>query len=267
MYEKFYGFKENPFNMTPDPRFFYPSEKHQEALDSLIYSINERKGFVVITGEIGSGKTTVCRALLNRLNSNTKVSLIINTHITSKELIATILEEFGEEPIRGPKSRLLSQLNEFLINELSHDNNLVLMIDEAQNLTPTVLEEVRMLSNLETETEKLIQIVLVGQPELRDKLHLKSLEQFRQRICLHYHLTPLNKKDTSGYIRHRISQASSNGCDLFTSRAMKRIYEYSGGIPRLINALCDRSLLNGFIYNKPRIDKRIVEESIKEKEI
>jgi len=267
MYEKFYGFKENPFNMTPDSRYFYPSEKHLEALDSLIYAINERKGFVVITGEIGSGKTTVCRTLLNRLNANTKVSLILNTHVNSKELISMILEDFGVEPVKGTKARLLNQLNNFLIEELSQDNNIVLIIDEAQNLSQTVLEEIRMLSNLETEKEKLIQIILIGQPELREKLHLKSLEQFKQRISLHYHLKTLDKKETEGYIKHRLKLSSNNGYDIFTPRAISKIYNYTQGIPRLINLLCDRALLNGFISTKHKVDKQLIEESIKEKEI
>lgn len=267
MYEKFYGFKENPFNLTPDTRYFYPSEKHQEALDSLTYAINERKGFIVITGDIGSGKTTVCRTVLSRLSANTKVSLILNTHLSAKELIATILEDLGAENVKGTKARLLSRLNDLLIEELAQDNNIVLLIDEAQNLTPTVLEEVRMLSNLETEREKLIQIVLMGQPELREKLRMKNLEQFKQRISLYYHLTPLTKQDTEGYIKHRLSQASNNGIDIFTAPAVDRIYEYSTGIPRLINSLCDRALLNGFVANKNKIDIDIIEESIKEKEI
>lgn len=268
MYENFYGFKENPFNLTPDSKYFYPSEKHQEALDSLTYAITERKGFVVITGEIGSGKTTVCRTLLNRLSANTKTSLILNTHLSAKELIATILDDLGVEPVvHGTKSRLLSQLNDFLIQELSQDNNIVLLIDEAQNLTRSVLEEIRMLSNLETEKEKLIQIILMGQPELREKLRMKPLEQFKQRISLYYHLTPLDKKDTEGYIKHRLSQATNNGIDIFTPEAIDRIYEYSTGIPRLINSICDRALLNGFIYGKTTIDLEIIEESIKEKEI
>lgn len=267
MYEQFYNLKESPFNMTPDTRYFYPSEKHMEALDSLTYAINSRKGFVVITGEIGSGKTTVCRALLNKLSSNTKVSLILNTHISEKELISTILEDLGMEPVKGTKSRLLSQLNNFLIEELSHNNNIVLMVDEAQNLSRRMLEEIRMLSNLETEREKLIQIILVGQPELREKLRLRSLEQFKQRINIHYHLLPLNKDETEDYIMYRITKASSNGCVIFTSEAMQSIYEYSKGVPRIINLLCDRALLNGFLRNTQRIDKCIIEESIKEKEI
>lgn len=267
MYEQFYNLKESPFNMTPDTRYFYPSEKHQEALDSLIYAIDERKGFVVITGEIGSGKTTICRTLLNRLSPNTKVSLILNTHMNAKELISTIMEDLGVEPVKGTKSRLLSQLNNFLIEELSHDNNIVLMVDEAQNLSHRMLEEIRMLSNLETEREKLIQIILVGQPELREKLKLKSLEQFKQRINIHYHLSPLNRDDTGNYIKHRLAKASSNGCDIFTDDAIDTIYEYSKGVPRIINSLCDHALLNGFIENTQKIDKHIIEESIKEKEI
>ena len=267
MYEQFYNLKENPFNMTPDSRYFYPSEKHQEALDSLIYAIDERKGFVVITGEIGSGKTTICRALLNKLNANTKVSLILNTHINAKELITMVMEDLGVDPVKGTKARLLSQLNNFLIEELSHDNNIVLMVDEAQNLSYRMLEEIRMLSNLETEREKLIQIILIGQPELREKLRLKSLEQFKQRINIHYHLSPLNRDETEGYIKHRLIQASSNGCDIFTAEAIEAIYEYSKGVPRIINSLCDRALLNGFVKSAQRIGKRIIEESIKEKEI
>lgn len=267
MYEAFYKFKENPFNLTPDTRYFFPSEKHQEALDSLIYAINARKGFVVITGEIGSGKTTVCRALLNRLNVSTKVALILNTSLNAKELISTALEDYGVEPVKGTKARLISQLNDFLIQELSDDNNVVLMIDEAQNLSRRVLEEIRMLSNLETEKEKLIQIILVGQPELREKLRLKSLDQFRQRITVHYHLSPLSKEETEAYIKHRITQVCKNGCDVFTQDALNTIYEYSNGIPRIINLICDRSLLNGFISNKPKIDKDIIDETIKDKEI
>ncbi|MBU1933026.1 MAG: AAA family ATPase [Candidatus Omnitrophica bacterium] len=267
MYEKHYNFKENPFNLTPDSRYFYPSEKHQETLDNLIYAINERKGFVVITGEIGSGKTTVCRTLLNRLDSRIKASLILNTHLTSKELIAAILEDLGEEPKKGTKAKLLNQLNRFLLEELSHDNNIVLLIDEAQNLSSRVLEEIRMLSNLETEREKLIQIILVGQPELRDKLRHRSMEQFKQRIALQYHLAPLTEEETGEYIKHRISRASTNGCEIFTPEALDKIYDYSKGIPRLINSLCDRALLNGFIANKDKVDVDIIEESIKEKEI
>ncbi len=267
MYEKFYGFKENPFNMTPDTKYFYPSEKHLEALDRLTYAIAERKGFVVITGEIGSGKTTVCRALLNRLDSNTKVALILNTHINCKELISAILEDLSIDHKPGTKSRLISQLNTFLIDELSENHNVVLIIDEAQNLSSRVLEEVRMLSNLETEKQKLIQIILVGQPELKEKLRLKSLGQFKQRVWVHYHIQPLTIEETKGYIGHRIHTAGLNGCEIFDNEALACIYESSKGVPRLINLICDNALLTGYVYGTKTIDKKIIEETIKEKEI
>ncbi|MCX6743256.1 MAG: AAA family ATPase [Candidatus Parcubacteria bacterium] len=193
MYEKFYGFSEKPFNTTPDSKFFFPSAKHTEALNSLIYALNERKGFVVITGEIGAGKTTVYRTMLNKLDLNTRVAVITNTHLTPKELIAETLDEFEIEYKGGTKQKLLSQLNNYLIGQLASDMNVVLIIDEAQNLPPKVLEEVRMLSNLETEKEKLIQIVLIGQPQLRAKLENANLEQFKQRIAVYYHIYPLNR--------------------------------------------------------------------------
>src|SRR3990167_1302356 len=172
MYEKYYRFNDKPFNMTPDSKFFFASAKHEEALNCLLLAISERNGFVVITGEIGSGKTTVCRALLNRLDAATKVALILNTHLGKKELLTTILEDLGIEYRSTSKTHLLSALHKYLIRQVSNDVNVVLIIDEAQNLTPSVIEEVRMLSNLETETEKLLQIILIGQPELRKKLSL-----------------------------------------------------------------------------------------------
>ncbi|MDP1853795.1 MAG: XrtA-associated ATPase [Candidatus Omnitrophota bacterium] len=264
MYENFYGFKESPFNMTPDPKFFFPSQKHTEALDSLTYAINERKGFVVITGEIGAGKTTVCRTLLNRLAANTKIALIINTYVTAKEMLMAILDEFGVEYKHTSKGRLLSRLNEFLIEQLSQNINLVLIIDEAQNLTPSVLEEIRMISNLETETEKLIQIILMGQPQLKEKLSLPRLEQLRQRIVVHYHINPLNKDEMVEYIEHRLKIATSNGFDFFTPAAMELIYRFSKGTPRLVNIICDSALLSGYVYEAKQIDEKIMSEAIKE---
>ena len=267
MYEPFYGFSEKPFNTTPNPKFFFPSVKHTEALNSLVYSINERKGFVVITGEIGSGKTTVTRALLNRLDPNTRTALITNTHLTSKELIAQVLEEFEIEHHSGGKQKMLSLLNNFLIQQLTNDVNIVLLIDEAQNLTPTVLEEVRMLSNLETDSEKLIQIILLGQPQLRKKLEHPRLEQFKQRIALYYHICALDKNETCDYILHRMKVVSTNGIDVFTPEAIDAIYNYSGGIPRLINLVCDSALLSGYVYETKRITRKIVNEAIRERDI
>lgn len=264
MYEDFYGFKEKPFNMTPDPKFFFPSAKHTEALDSLTYAVNERKGFVVITGEIGAGKTTVCRTLLSRLDPNTKVALITNTYVSAKELLMAILDEFGVEYNCASKGRLLSRLNEFLIEQLSQNINVVLIVDEAQNLTPSVLEEIRMISNLETETEKLIQIVLMGQPQLKKKLSLPRLEQLRQRIVVHYHLSPLTQEETNEYIRHRLKLASNNGSEYFTPSAVELIYRFSKGTPRLVNLICDSAFLSGYVYEAKLIDEKIMGETIKE---
>jgi len=251
--------------MTPDPKFFFPSAKHLEALNSLIYAISERKGFVVITGEIGAGKTTVCRTLLNKLDSNTKVALINNTHLTCKELILNILEELEITPNSNTKVKLLFQLNEYLLEQLAKDSNVVLIIDEAQNLTPKVLEEVRMLSNLETDTDKLIQIILLGQPQLKYKLSLKALEQFKQRVCIHYHIYPLTKEETRDYIEHRLRTASSNGLNnIFSLETIDKIYEFSKGIPRLINLVSDSALLTGYIYETKSIDNKIMDEVIRE---
>jgi general secretion pathway protein A len=267
MYTKFFGFTEKPFNTTPDSKFFFPSSKHTEALNSLVYSINERKGFVVITGEIGAGKTTVSRALLNKLSLNTKVALITNTHLTCKELITSILEELEVDYKPGTKQKLLSQLNDYLIRQLSADMNIVLIIDEAQNLTNSVLEEVRMLSNLETEKEKLIQIILMGQPQLKAKLENIKLEQFKQRIAVYYHIQSLNKEETRQYILHRLRLVSSNGFeDIFTHEAKNALYEYSRGIPRLINLICDSALLSGYIYDSKVVTEKIVREVIKERD-
>lgn len=266
MYEKFYNFAEKPFNTTPDSKFFFPSSKHTEALNNLIYAITERKGFVVITGEIGAGKTTVCRALLNKIDLNTKVAIITNTHLTCKELIAEILEEFEVQYNPGTKQKLLSQLNRYLINQLSNNVNTVLIIDEAQNLTPKVLEEVRMLSNLETEKEKLIQIILIGQPQLKVKLENIRLEQFKQRIALYYHISALTKNESQEYIFHRLKLVSSNGCDIFTPKAMDLICDGSRGIPRIINLICDSALLSGYTYDTRKITENIIDEVIKERD-
>lgn len=267
MYNNFYGFKESPFNLTPNSRFFFASPKHTEALDSLFYAIDQRKGFVVITGEIGSGKTTVCRTLLNKLDRHTQIALITNTHLNSRDLLMTILEEFEIDFVPGSKAKLLSQLNAYLIEQLERNNNVVLIIDEAQNLKPSVLEEIRMLSNLETETEKLIQIILLGQPELKQKLALSSLEQLRQRVSVYFHLSPLNENDASDYIRYRTKIASSSDREYFTPEALKTIYEFSKGVPRLVNQICDNALLTGYVEEAQIIDERIITEVINDSPI
>lgn len=267
MYLQHYGFQEFPFNLTPNSKFFYSSVKHTEALSTLLYVIKERKGFVVITGDIGSGKTTVCRTLINQLDSQTQTALITNTHISGKDLLVSILEEYEIEYTPGSKAKLLSQLNEFLIEQLRIDNNVVLIIDEAQNLTPKVLEEVRLLSNLETENEKLIQIIFLGQPELKKKLAMPRLEQLRQRISVFYHLTPLTEEDARQYILHRLKIASESDKAFFTDEALKMVYDYSKGVPRLINQICDSALLSGYIYEKDQIDSTLMAEVINESPI
>jgi len=267
MYEQFYNLKAKPFNNSPDPRFFYPSSKHAEALDRLYYAILERKGFVVITGEIGAGKTTVCRALLKRLDERVnEVCMITNTHLSAKELIIAILDDLQVAYRPGTKVHLLSQLNDYLIERMQEDKNVILIIDEAQNLTPSVLEEVRMLSNLETDTEKLMQIILMGQPQLREKLKLKNLEQFRQRIAIRYHLYALNPEETVGYVNHRLGVVSENGgsSTIFSPQALEKVFMFSQGIPRLINYICDSALLSGFVYEKKEIDADLMHEVISE---
>jgi len=265
MYNQFYGFKESPFNLTPNSKFFFASQKHTEALDSLVYAINQRKGFVVITGEIGSGKTTVCRTLLSRLDKHTQVALITNTHLNSKDLLITVLEDLEIEFSNGgSKARLLSSLNTYLIDQIKQDNNVVLIIDEAQNLKPAVLEEIRMLSNLETETEKLIQIILLGQPELKGILALSRLEQLRQRVAVYFHLTPLTETETKEYVVHRLKIASGTDHQYITQEALQLVYQFSKGVPRLINQICDSAFLTGYITETSVIDDRIIKEVIEE---
>lgn len=257
MYNDFYGFKESPFTITPNSKFFYGSDKHTEALNTLLYAIEERKGFVVITGEIGSGKTTICRTLLNKLDNKTNTAMITNTNINAKDLLYMILDDLEVDFKPGAKARLLSQLNQYLIDQLRADKNVVLIIDEAQNLSPSVLEEVRMLSNLETESEKLIQIILLGQPELKRKLALSRLEQLRQRVAVFYHLDPLTQPETTEYVLHRLKIASASETKYFTDEALNLIYQFSQGIPRLINHICDSAFLTGYAN-----DQKIIGEDI-----
>ena len=265
MYQHYYGLSKMPFNTTPDTRFFFHSEQHQEALSSLIYAISERKGFVRVTGEIGSGKTTVCRALLNRLDPNTKVAVLTNTRLTGKQLLQSICEEFNLWiPGNVGKVTLFSELNAFLVDQYRMGQNVVLIVDEAQNLRPEVLEEVRLISNLETERDKLVQIILMGQPELRDIVDLKELRQLKQRIVLRY---PLNEREMRNYIFHRLKVAGADGSLKFTKTALGRIFEYSGGIPRVVNILSDNALLLGFVKETKKITEGIIEEVVKDLEV
>jgi len=266
MYEAFFGLNENPFRMTPDARYFYPSAKHTEALNHMVYAIEERRGFVVITGEIGSGKTTLSRVLFQKLDPRTKTAVVRNTHLTAKDLVTATLDEL-EIPHRpgSTKTQMIGKLNGFLIDQLREDNTVILLIDEAQNLKPSVLEEVRMLSNLETDTDKLIQIILMGQPELKSKLWLKALTQLRQRVTLHYHLMPLDEFETVAYIAHRLHVAGGNSAPVFASDALPKIFRHTHGVPRLINGLCDRALLTGYVNETATIGPDIIEEVARER--
>jgi general secretion pathway protein A len=264
MYKTFYGLKENPFSVTSDPHFFYQSRQHREAFASLVYGIKERKGFIEITGEIGTGKTTLCRALLNELDANTKTAFILNPRLSEIQFIRAIIEDFGILVKKDSKFEMIKSLNAFLIEQLSSGNNVVLIIDEAQNLKNNLLEEVRLLSNLETEKEKLFQIVLVGQPELKKKLFSPDLEQLRQRIAIRYHMLPLEQNDISGYIQHRLKVAGSAGDIVFGEDAVDELYNYSKGVPRLINIVCDRAMLLGYVQEMKIFNRDIVSRAIAE---
>jgi len=266
MYRDFFGLKEKPFNVTSDPNFLFLSRVHKEAFAHLLYGIKERKGFLVITGEIGAGKTTICRALLSQLDKNVKSAFIFNSTLPEIQLLQTIIEDFGLSSERANKGAILRQLNNFLIGELGRGNNVILIIDEAQNIKPSVLEEIRMLSNLETDREKLFQIILVGQPELKNKLDSPGLKQLKQRISVRFHITPLEKSEIDQYIYHRLKVAGSDGQIRFPQDAIEKIYQFSGGIPRLINMVCDKSLLAAYVMETREITSSIVERSIKELE-
>ncbi len=266
MYESFYALKQKPFAITANPSFLYFSRMHREVLAFLTYGIKERVGFIEITGEVGTGKTTICRALLNRLDEKTKTAFIFNSNLTELQLMQTIIEDLGIKTKKKNRIDLFDELNQFLIEQLAQNNNVVLIIDEAQNLSSQLLEQIRMLSNLEAENEKLLQIVLVGQPELREKLKSPTLRQLRQRIAVRYHLEALAQEEVPLYIAHRLQTAgATNGASpLFNEKAVKEIYQYSGGIPRLINILCDKALLLGYVIEKRCIDLEIIKRSISE---
>jgi general secretion pathway protein A len=255
MYQSFYGFKEMPFNITPDPKFLYLSPTHQEALQHLKFGVNERKGFIVLVGEVGCGKTTLCRRFLNELDpARFDTALILNPRVTETQMLKAILSELGEQKIARSQNDLVQQMNSVLLDRIGKGRDIVLIIDEAQNLSFEVLEQIRLLSNLETDKQKLLQIILMGQPELKEVLAREELRQLRQRILVHYELQPLSLSDTTHYIQHRLTLAGSTGRPSFTTWALRAIHKASRGIPRIVNNLCDKSMLSAFIRESDEVN-------------
>jgi general secretion pathway protein A len=266
VYLDYYGLTEPPFDITPNPRFLFYSEKHREAYNHLLYGIRERKGFVQLTGEVGAGKTTLCRAMLEQLDGKFATALILNPVLSAQELLKAIAMEFGL-PVNGlDRLEILGVINQFLLQQVARNQDTVLIIDEAQDMTDELLEQVRLLSNLETDNRKLLQIVLMGQPELRDRLNAHKLRQLRQRITVRFHLPPLSRFEVNQYIQHRLEVAGAKGSPYFTQPALWRVFRYSQGIPRLLNAICDKSLLAGFVHQRERIDFTLVGRAVRELE-
>lgn len=266
MYEKFFGLREKPFNVTSDPSFFYLSRRHREAFSYLVYGISERKGILEITGEVGTGKTTLCRTLLNHLDKKTKTAFILNPNFSEVQLLQAVVEDFGIVTKQRSRIGFIQALNKFLLEESSAGRNVVLIIDEAQNLKTNQLEQVRLFSNLETEKEKLLQIILVGQPELHHKLKLPELRQLTQRISVRYHILPLDRDELEDYINHRLRIAGSNGSLKIQPESYDRVFQFSKGVPRLINILYDRALLACFVKESKDITADIIEKCIEELE-
>ena len=262
MYLSFYGLREVPFAPTPDPKFLFQSARHREALAQLIYGVRERKGFIVLTGEIGTGKTTLLRTLLERLDSSTPVAYVHNSALGIEGLLEYILQDWGVKSTAATHAQRLFELNEFLTDQHHKGSSPVLVIDEAQNLSVETLEAVRLLSNFETTSQKLMQILLVGQPELRVKLNLPELRQLKQRVGLRCHIASLSPEETRQYIRHRLRIAGATDAGIFSDGAIQKISDYSQGTPRVINIVCDHCLLSGYADSKKRIDAGIVREAV-----
>ena len=269
MYAKFFGLRHEPFSIAPDPRYLYMSERHREALAHLLYGLNGGGGFVLLSGEIGAGKTTVCRCFLEQIPRRCNVAYIFNPKLTVEELLQTVCAEFGvpcahEGPGQPTAKEYVDALNEFLLRTHAVGQNNVLIIDEAQNLSAEVLEQLRLLTNLETNERKLLQIVLIGQPELRDLLARPELEQLAQRVVARFHLEALSEQETVQYIRHRLSVAGLGSAELFDRASMQRIHKLSRGVPRRINLLCDRALLGAYAAGRSRVEVDIVDKAAAE---
>lgn len=270
MYAAYFGLSHDPFSIAPDPRFLFMSERHREALAHLVYGLGGAGGFVLLTGEIGAGKTTVCRCFLEQVPRRCNVAYIFNPKLTATELLRTICDEFhipygqagraGEPTVKD----YLDPLNEYLLRTHAVGQNNILIIDEAQNLSAEVLEQLRLLTNLETRERKLLQIVLIGQPELRAMVARPDLEQLAQRVIARYHLDALTPAETAQYIGHRLAVAGLRGPAPFDGQAVRRIHELTRGIPRRINLLCDRALLGAYARGQSRVDRRLLDQAARE---
>jgi len=264
MYTSFYGLREKPFALSPNPRFLFLGESHREALAHLLYGIEQGEGFIAITGEVGTGKTTLCRTLIERLGPDTDVAFLFNPCRSGTELLQTICLELGLPAGGLTRRELGDQLNRHLLERKKQGRRVLLIVDESQNLSSSTLEQIRLLSNLETSSSKLIQILLLGQPELDQKLDSSGLRQLRQRISVRWSLRPLSPRDTRRYVRHRIQVAAGARRDVFTESALRLIHRCTGGTPRLINVLADRALLLGYAEGRPQIDASLVRRAARE---
>ncbi|EIJ43064.1 type II secretory pathway, component ExeA (predicted ATPase) [Beggiatoa alba B18LD] len=264
MYTTHFGLTATPFSLTPDPHYLYLSERHREALAHLLYGVNENAGFILLSGEVGTGKTTLCRCLIEQLPKNVDVALLLNPRVSPLELLASLFDELRISYDRSfSLKNFIDTLNNYLLTAHAVGRKTILILDEAQNLSPDVLEQVRLLTNLETNSQKLLQIILVGQPELNQILKRNNLRQLAQRITARYHLLPLSLKDTQAYINHRLAISGARR-PLFNRPAIHYIYQRTGGIPRLINIICDRSLLGGYVNNKTIVDLSVVRKAVRE---
>ena len=262
MYTKFYGLKEKPFEITPDPKYLYLSESHKEALAYLTYAVRERKGFTVVTGEVGTGKTTLVQTLLSKLDGAARTAYLFNPMMGSTDFLYYICQDLGLRSQKKSKGQYLSQLHKFLLACYSRNEKVVLIIDEAHKLDPKLLEEVRLLTNLETAKSKLLQVILIGQPELDEILEDPQFRQLKQRVSLRYHIVPLDKENTKKYIQRRLRIAGGIDHNIFTPKALNKIYRYAKGIPRLINIICDNALLTGYSSDQKIIGQRVIDEVV-----